>query len=183
MSASERLIVITGPESTGKSALALSLAERLDLPFTAEYARQWLEGRKGYTHTDVYRMALGQWSRLEQALIATDSMVLADTDLLTYKIWLEVRFGGVSSWLEALRRSMRPRHYLLCAPDLPWTPDPQRENPHDREHLLERYLQVLREEGHDWTLIRGQDASRVEAAMEVVIRMSSSKPGLSSNHR
>jgi nicotinamide riboside kinase len=168
MSAFERLIVITGPESTGKTALTLALAERMGLPSMAEYARDWLKDREGYTRSDVYRMALGQWSRLERGLSATSGLLLADTDLLTYKIWLEERFGGGSPWLETLRRSQRPQHYLLCAPDIPWTPDPLRENPHDRERLLDLHLHVLRAEGHSWSLIEGEGNQRLHLAMKSV---------------
>lgn len=158
------LIVISGPESSGKTTMAGQLAILLDLPLVPEVARDLLEQVGGvYREPDVYRMAVRQW-RLQESVRQTGSLTLADTDLLTYRIWLEERFGTCSPWLEALHRRTLPVHYLLCVPDLDWEPDPLRENPHNREALLDRHRHILEAEGMSFDLISGQGEERLRQA-------------------
>ena len=56
---------------------------------------------------------------------------------------------------------------LLCRPDIPWEPDPLRENPHDRDRLFavwEREMQAL---GLPYTIIEGTEEERMRAAMNI----------------
>ncbi|MCB9020429.1 MAG: ATP-binding protein [Chitinophagales bacterium] len=160
MSHQAPLIVISGPESTGKTTLAVELSRLLAWPLVTEVARSLLEEQGSvYSEADVYRMAVRQWQH-QQSVRRSGLPTLADTDLLTYRIWLEERFGRCSPWIEALHRRARPAHYLLCVPDIQWEPDPLRENPHDRDRLLDRHLEILRSEGMSFDLIRGVGEER-----------------------
>jgi len=157
------LIVLTGPESTGKTTLSRALGRRLGWPVLPELARERLEQRPSYSAQDVCRLALLQYRLIEEALAAAPA-VLADTDLLTYRIWLQWRYGHCPEWLRLLHRRQRPALYLLCAPDLPWAEDPLRENPHDRQALLEAHRQMLDSENLPYTLITGQGDMRTDSA-------------------
>lgn len=164
MSRCAPLIVISGPESSGKTTLAGDLAGLLGMLLVPEVARDLLEQAGGvYSEPDVYRMAIHQW-RLQESVRQTGKLTLADTDLLTYRIWLEERFGHCSPWVEALHRRTQPVHYLLCAPDIDWEPDPLRENPHDRDLLLDRHRQILTSEGMSYDLIQGIGEERIDLA-------------------
>lgn len=162
------LIVITGPESTGKTTLAVSLAAEMALPLVPEVAREQLaDSPFMYAEADVYRMAIVQY-RMQLEAMARHPLVLADTDLLTYRIWLAVRFGGCAPWVKALHFRSRPVHYLLCYPDLPWVADPLRENPHDRQMLFDRHRQILDDEGWPYTIIDGNGQARTEMAWSAI---------------
>ena len=162
------LIVLTGPESSGKTTLAEQLSRELALPLVPEIAREYLAGMNGrYTEPDIYRMAILQF-RHQQATRLQQPIVLADTDLLTYRIWLEVRFGSAASWLHALHRRSGPVYYLLCRPDLPWQPDPLRENPTDRDDLFERHLDLLQRESWPCAVIQGTGQERTESAWAAI---------------
>lgn len=157
--------MISGPESSGKTTLAGQLASLLGMPLVVEVARDMLEQLGGaYSEPDVYRMAIHQW-RLQESIRQTGGLALADTDLLTYRIWLEERFGTCSPWIAALHRRTLPVHYLLCVPDIDWEPDPLRENPHDRDLLLDRHRQILQAEGMSFDLISGQGDERLRQAL------------------
>jgi nicotinamide riboside kinase len=53
-------------------------------------------------------------------------------------------------------------HYFLCAPDIPWEPDPLRENPLNREMLFGLYLEQLEKYGRNFTILTGHLENRQE---------------------
>jgi nicotinamide riboside kinase len=159
------LITVSGPESSGKTTLTQQLATSLGWTPVAEFAREVLSGKEQYSEADVVRIGLTQRRLIEEALRAR-TRVLADTDLLTIRIWMEERFGACPEWLMQLHRRQRPDLCLLCAPDLPWEPDPLRENPHDRERLLERHLELLHELQVPYRLVTGSGEARWESALK-----------------
>ena len=145
------LLVTTGPESSGKTTLATQLAAALDAPLVAEVARPYLMAKRKadpgfqYTQHDLLAIAKLQMAAEKSALKQADDWLICDTDLLVIMIWSEVKYGNCEPALQALfEQSLESeRHYLLCTPDMPWEPDPLRENPDDRESLFERYRSVL----------------------------------------
>ncbi|MCO6484210.1 MAG: ATP-binding protein [Saprospiraceae bacterium] len=162
------LIVVTGPESSGKTTLAEALSAHTGWPLVAEWARQRLAEYPVYGETDVCRMALGQFRTQETRRRSFSGPVLADTDLLTYRIWLEDRFGGCPSWLTMMHRRHGGSLYLLCRPDMPWEPDPLRENPRDRDRLWEAHLRILEGEGWPYRILSGGPAHRMSEALGVL---------------
>lgn len=161
------LIVITGPESSGKTTLAGDLADLLGLPLVSEVARDRLGDRPLYSEQDVCRLALLQFRAIEEAR-CRHPLAIADTDLLTYRIWLEWRYGHCPDWVRLLHRRQRPLVYLLCAPDLPWEPDPLRENPSDREPLHQVHRAILDAEGMPFHRIGGSGGDRIRRALDAL---------------
>lgn len=139
-------IVITGPESTGKSRLTKALAEHFNSPFVAEYARQFLEQSGGqYTKDDLVTIAKGQIALEEEVGKASTDLILCDTSLEVVRIWSEWKYKTCDRFIldEALKR--KPDLFILLKPDIPWIPDPLRENPDNREEIYEKYQEVLKE--------------------------------------
>ena len=121
-------IIITGPESSGKTALCKALSKHFNLPFSKEYAREYLNnlGRQ-YCQSDLKEIAKRQ-------LKSEQNTQLLDTDLITIKIWSEYKYGRCDKWIldQIEKQKTEKRFYLLCRPDIPWQRDKQRENPSDR---------------------------------------------------
>ncbi len=162
-------IVLTGPESTGKTTLARSLAEHFQTLYVPEYAREYLEGLdRPYRLEDLETIARTQRARQEEAARRARHFLFCDTDLLVIKIWAEYRFGTCPPWVERQLRAAPPNLYLLCSPDLPWEPDPLRENPHDRPELFQRYLRELSRMNAPFEIIQGQGAERLAQAIRSV---------------
>lgn len=162
------LIVLTGPESTAKTSLALTLSEHFSVPVVQEVARQYLAGRAGYGPADLLRMAQLQQEAEQEA---AGEFVIADTDLQVLYIWWQEKYGPAPSWLAHAYTDLGPRHYLLCLPDLAWEDDLLRENPHDRERLVELYRADLQSRGLPFSEIRGQGEARVRSAIEAVAQV------------
>ena len=167
------IVSIVGPESCGKTTLARELAEHLSMPLVEEVARKALAGRPGYGFEDVVCIARAQWREEREASVPA----VLDTDLLVVRIWLSDKFGVVLAWLEeAVRGTHRSKRYLLCAPDVPWEPDPLRENPHDRQRIFDLYREALEDLGLPFAVVRGLGAARFASALRAVHRWQETLP-------
>lgn len=145
---------IIGPESTGKSTLAQSLAEQFGGIYIKEYARTYVENlNRAYTYKDVEAIARHQIEELDKRQ-KTDALkdkrlmpIFFDTELIVTKVWFEVKYGSCPVWLEEAIARYPMDFYILCYPDIEWKPDPVRENPAIREELFARYLQEVKKTG------------------------------------
>ncbi len=161
-------IVLTGPESTGKSSLGRALSRHFSWPLLGEYARGYLEiNGPSYGLDDLKRIAAGQ-IEAEKAMAAKKESFFADSDLLTIRIWLDDKFGLHWPFLDAHLKAYPAGHYLLLYPDIPWEPDPLREDPERRLFLFERYLAEIRQIERPYTIIRGTGPRREKAAIRAV---------------
>lgn len=159
-------IIVTGPESSGKTTLCKALSKHYNLPFTKEFAREYLTDLgKNYLQEDLLKIATGQLEN-EQIIINNQQISLHDTDLITLKIWSDYKYGNCNNWIleQIEKQKVENRFYLLCKPDLKWDYDPLRENPTNRNELLEIYKQELENLGHKFLIIKGED--RNEQAIE-----------------
>ena len=151
-------IIVTGPESSGKTTLCKALSIHFKIPFTEEYAREYLNnlGRK-HSQSDLKEIAKGQLEN-EQTTTNKPQLSLYDTDLITIKIWSKYKYGSCDKWIldQIERQKSENRFYLLCNPDIPWQADVQRETPHEREELFEIYKKELEHLGHNYFIIKGE---------------------------
>ena len=136
---------IIGPESTGKSTLSHYLAKRYGGMLLPEYARVYLEERArahgcayAYTREDVLQIVAYQVEELRE-LSQQEGVAFFDTELIITKVWLQHKYGECPQFVEEALRKYPMDVYLLCYPDLPWEPDPVRENPTIREYLFDWY--------------------------------------------
>lgn len=169
-------IVITGPESTGKTSLAEGLAEHYKSIVIPEYARIYLDSNSlSYTYDDLLIIAKEQ-VRLEDELISrletTSNIpfpVFMDTDLLVLKIWCEHRFNSCHPWILDQLALRRYDLYLLCDTDLPWVYDPQREATEagTRDVLFRHYHEALIAQNVAWNVVTG-DKERQQNAINAI---------------
>ena len=145
-------IIVTGPESSGKSTLCKALSKYFNLPFSKEYAREYLDAlNRDYNQDDLLKIAKGQ-------LQAENEIQLLDTDLITLKIWSKYKYGSCDNWIlnQTEKQKSKNRFYLLCTPDIPWQADEQRENPNTREQIFKLYKEELTNLGHDYFIVEGE---------------------------
>ena len=157
---------IIGPESTGKSTLAAFLANRYDGICVPEYAREYMESRVcacEYTYQDVENIARHQVQQLQDLSLSSaegipnpcrSDVIFFDTELIITKVWFLHKYGRCPKFLEQALRDYPMDVYLLCYPDMPWQPDPVRENPDIREYLFEWYEREIQELGIPYYIIR-----------------------------
>ena len=151
-------IGITGPESAGKTTLAKALAAHYKTAYVPEFSRLYLEKHgPGYDEADLLEIAKGQYSWELAYSRDAKRLLICDTDLLVIKIWSEVRFQECHPWIERQLHLHPYDLFLLCKPDLPWEPDPLRENRDDRDELYQRYLKALQDMNANFFEISGLD--------------------------
>ncbi|GAB5554759.1 MAG: hypothetical protein Sapg2KO_43500 [Saprospiraceae bacterium] len=167
-------IVVTGPESSGKTTLAKQLAEKLSAPWVPEYARDYLEKlNRPYQANDILNIGAAQMAQHSASYQQNPSYLICDTSFLVLKIWNEVKFLNKQEWLEVQFLQDPVDLYLLCAPDIPWTYDPLRENPDDRQVLFDLYQQALQNSQKNYLIIKGTDPQlRLEEAAQAVKKLS-----------
>ncbi len=162
-------VVITGPESTGKTQLAAQLAREFGCLWTPEIAREYLtEHGAGYGPEDVRTMARLQAERSAELAASSAQLVFDDTDVLTHRIWYREKYGERDPELEAM--PLEGDLYLLCAPDLAWAADPLREHPKesDRARHFELYKSELETCTKTYSVVSGQGSARKIVAMRTL---------------
>ncbi len=167
-------IVITGPESTGKSTLCEQLAARYQTSWVPEYAREYLlQLERPYTYEDLLLIAKGQLDQEDRLLASgTGPIIFIDTDMYVMKVWCEFVFGKCHAFIldEIVKRTYDG--YLLCNVDLPWVADELREYPdlESREQLYHMYKDLLINQHVPWFDVQGNYTERLENAIQFVDR-------------
>ncbi len=162
------IIVLTGPESTGKSTLANYLSTQLRVPLLSDVSRAYVASMQdSYTESDVLEIA-----RLiveqEQQMLRTASFFVSDNCLVNIMIWLRYYRWEVPAWLQAEAELSAHKRYLLCATDLPWITDEQRQNEKDRHQLMEQFTTNLSVNRLTYKTISGSGEKRQQAAMDAL---------------
>jgi len=158
-------ITITGPESTGKTTLAKALAKQLDAHYVMEYAREHMESSgPEYSYDDLLTFAERQNQLIINASSLNNKLVI-DTDVITIKIWSQIKFGKYEKALDQMIIDSKADLYLLCFPDLIWEEDPLRSNPNDRHDLFKVYENELYNLGMKYAIITGEDEIRLNNAI------------------
>lgn len=162
-------VVITGPESTGKSLLTERLASHFQGIAVPEYAREYIAGLdRPYTKNDVLSIARKQVDQLEKSKELSNP-VFFDTGLIITKVWLEIVFSYKALWIDQAIQSARVDMYLMCAPDIPWIFDPLRENGGEmRDVLFELYRKYLETFHLSYRIIIGTGEERIRNAIFAV---------------
>ena len=163
-------IAVTGPESTGKTTLATQLAELYKGRYIPEFAREYVEKLpRHYTYEDVEAIAKIQVDQYMATTSGAGQLYFFDTWLIITKVWFNWVFGKTPFWLEDKILECPIDLFLLCLPDLPWEPDPVRENGgENRLKLLDQYRNELQHYGFNFVEIGGIGDVRMQSGIDAI---------------
>ncbi len=165
-------IVLTGPESVGKSVLAKKLADYFLTNFVEEYGREYCEmvgnSDADLTGLDFSHIAAGQLLKEDEAARFSNKILFCDTDLIVTQIWAEVFIKNAPQWIYEINHLRRYDLFLLLKPDIPWVDDGTREYENIREWQFERLRQELESRNQNYTVISGNFEERFKAAVEKI---------------
>ncbi len=169
-------IVLTGPESVGKSILAEKLAAHFQTTWLPEYGRTYYEQvMPHFDYMGISHIAGGHLMLEEEALSKANKLLFLDTDLIVTQIWSEIYFGKSPEWLQEVNHHpcQQAALYLLLKPDIPWVNDGTRSYGHIRNEQFERLRQELQKRRLPYVVIDGSFEERQENAIKAVENLAS----------
>jgi nicotinamide riboside kinase len=180
-------IAVVGPESSGKTTLAEALMVQYHGGYVSEVAREHLDGLgRPYVESDLLGIARslrslhgGMGGLLNEVppLGASSEQrmgegpvrpVFFDTDPVNLVIWSREKYGRVHPDIERLTHDIHYTWRLLCRPDIPWEPDPLRENPYDRDRLFVEWERELKARALPYTIVEGSHELRMRTATNII---------------
>lgn len=166
-------IALMGGESSGKTSLAVALAERLDTAWVPEYGRQrWEELRETLDQAELLAVARRQVALEDEAVAAAaragKAWLVCDTTPLTTLQYCLYDHGAAPPELHAL--AGRPYHLtVVCNPDFDFVQDGCRRDDGFRAEQHAWTLAQLRQRGVRFVAVSGSVSERVQQVLQALV--------------
>lgn len=170
-------IVMFGPESTGKTTLAINLAAHYNTKWVPEYMRtylqkKWDESKQKCSTTDLLPIAIGQMRSENKAAAVANDVLFCDTNLLEMTVYSNYYFDGYCpSEITLAARLNRYDFYFLTYIDTPWEADDLRDRQYDRSTLFRMFEEELVKQNLPYLILKGNIDTRLQLAVDAVDRL------------
>jgi len=167
-------IVLFGPESTGKTTLAKSLAKHYRSGWVPEFARgylqeKWDANQEQCTLEDLLIIAEGQLKLENEALSTSQRFLFCDTNVLVTQAWSETHFDGYCDpQLKMWANEFEYDYYFLTHIDVPWEADDLRDRPESRIEMLSHFEGLLKQKEVPYTHLKGSHEKRMKRAIKTL---------------
>jgi nicotinamide riboside kinase len=173
-------IALFGPESTGKTTLAIQLAEHFKTAWAPEFARDYLQEKweKSGQICDVDDMlpiAYGQTKLENDSLSVANKFLFCDTNLLVTKVFSEVYYNFCDPLLEKAALKHEYDLFFLTNIDVPWEKDDLRDKPEGRESVFAVFKQTLIDNKKPFITLSGDKDLRLNKAISIVNDLAKAK--------
>ena len=166
--------VVTGSECTGKTTLAMELAEHYgSTVWVPEFVRQFVEAKgSAPEYADVEAIARGQIALEDRMTAKAGEVLIQDTDLLSTLVYSQHYYGDCPKWIEAALLKRAGDLYLLADIDVPWTADrDQRDRGDRREEMHCLFRAALEYRGLSFVELHGSPRDRLDMALSQINRL------------
>ncbi|GAB3507824.1 AAA family ATPase [Pseudoxanthomonas daejeonensis] len=168
-----RRVAIVGGESTGKSTLAVALAQAFGTVHAPEYGRELWEAQGGIlAESDLLHIARTQVAREDSLSLTASRFLMCDTTPLTTLLYARAMFGRSDPALDYLAQRGYDR-WILCDPDVPFVQDGTRRNDAFRHEQHKQYLEELAARGTRYLRLSGAWDTRIITAIAAVEELDS----------
>jgi len=169
-------VCVLGAESTGKTTLARSLAERYDTVWVPEYGREYCERHDKqlgdeWRTSEFVHIAHVQAEREDKLAEVANRLLVCDTDIFTTARFHEAYTGTTDELLERLAASRGYDLYLLCGLDAPFVQDGWRVDGPHRIAMDAAFRAYLRDADAPWVDLSGSYDNRFSCAVDAVDRL------------
>jgi HTH-type transcriptional repressor of NAD biosynthesis genes len=164
-------VLFVGTESTGKTTIARTLAERFDTNWAHEYGRElWVERNGQLSFAHYLHIGETQHRREETLRLDARRYVFCDTNAWTTLHWSFRMYGCADARLwELAEATMGDYRWFLCVDDFPWQQDGWREMPGGEAHTFQLSQQAdLDARGIDYVTLEGPLEQRVERVVRAL---------------
>ncbi|SDG50691.1 AAA family ATPase [Psychroflexus sediminis] len=167
-------IVLFGPESTGKSTLAESLARHYNTEWVPEFARAYLQEKYNNSAemcapSDLIPIAKGQIQLENEKAKKAKDLLFCDTNVLQTLTYAKTYYKNFEDpILEDCVKQHQYAHYFLTCIDTPWVPDDLRDKPHERKEMFAIFEETLISRGVSYTVLKGNLTERLQKAKSIL---------------
>ena len=160
-------LTLIGPESTGKTTLAIALAKYYQTSWAPEYLREYSQKKWEETGiicewSDLLPILQGSLKNEQEAAAQACGFVVLDTNPLTLEIYAKLYYNKVP---EAIKKAAadRPENefYILTNTDVPWEFDVLRDRENERDHILNLMESELLQRKLSYLLVSGSIEERL----------------------
>ncbi|MFT4670617.1 MAG: nicotinamide riboside kinase, partial [Ulvibacter sp.] len=179
-------IAMFGPESTGKTTLAIQLADHYKTAWVPEFARDYLQEKWDKKQlicdvNDMLPIAYGQTKFENHSLSIANKYLFCDTNLLVTKVFSEVYYDYCDPLLDKAAQEHEYDLFFLTDIDVPWEKDDLRDKAEGRDAVFAVFKKSLVENHKPFITLSGDKNLRLEKAIAIVDDFSKAKElGLSS---
>ena len=162
-------VCVMGPESTGKTTLANSLADRYRTIAVPEYGRIHTdEFGTNCSDGDIMRIAQSHVALTKAAARQANRLLILDTDPVMTAVWSDMLLGRRDPWFAGFTDTADL--YLLCDIDMPWVDDGTRyfRDAETRGRFMAACRKELAERNLPHVVISGGRDQRVERAIAAI---------------
>ncbi|EPJ2808184.1 AAA family ATPase [Pseudomonas putida] len=167
-----KVLVLCGPESSGKSWLGGVIQAQFGGVVVAEYVRHFIDQeRRDTCYADIPAIARGQLAWEDRAREQAPPLLILDTHLLSNMLWSQALFDDCPTWLEqALLARRYDLHLLLSPQGVDWVGDGQRCQPDlgDRQRFFDDSLAWLKRHNQPHQILEGNWPQRQLLALQAV---------------
>ncbi|WP_188036053.1 AAA family ATPase [Pseudomonas sp. EZ-C24] len=170
-----KVLVLCGPESSGKSWLSGEIQAHFGGELVGEYVRHFIDEQGRDTcFADIPAIAHGQLAWEDSARARQPDLLILDTHLLSNMLWSKALFGDCPPDIEqALLARRYDLHLLLDPAGSDWVADGQRCQPdlHERQAFFADSLDWLQRHQQPVQIIGGSWPQRSAAVLAAVQRL------------
>ena len=173
-------IALFGPESTGKTTLAIQLAEYFKTAWVPEFARDYLQEKwdKSAEICDVNDMlpiAYGQTKLENDGLAKANKFLFCDTNLMVTKVFSDVYYNYCDPSLDKAAREHEYDLFFLTDIDVPWEKDDLRDNAIKRDAVFTVFKKALIDNNKPFITLSGNNESRFNKAINIITNLEKAK--------
>lgn len=162
-----KLFCFFGPESTGKSVMAETLAKHYQTLWVPEVAKEIVTSNR-FNREDIIEIGRAQTERIFQLKKNANKLLICDTDLITTQIYSRHYLKVVPPVLYQMENMVHYDHYFLFDIDVPWVADGMRDLNEERQEMFNIFKHELERRKIVYTLVRGEWDARLAIVKEKI---------------
>lgn len=166
-------VLVTGPESTGKTTISEYIAEHFNGTYISEFAREYLE-KNGPDYEEEQLLFFAKETKKRYHKPKTTKIEIHDTSLIDIVVWSLYKYGRCDPEIVEMTKQLDFDLILLATPEVPWKDDPLRENENNRQDLYDLFIKNLEELGMEYTILYSDRHEREVQVKEIIQNTESS---------
>lgn len=160
-------ICLFGPESVGKTTLAIKLCQLFDAIYVPEVSREMVFD-SNFSIDDIINIGQAQTKAILEAQKSGKQLIICDTDLITTQLYSKIYLEQVPEILFDLERKIIFDQYFLLNIDVPWVADGLRDLGHRRPEIYQMFKNELDLRAIDYVKVSGGWEQRTQTVIDAI---------------